>query len=385
MKKKVRKTIVKKKVVKRKTAKKVGKKVVSKKKPKRVVRKITKRAVKKKIRKKKPSVFPPEKVEQLMEKGKKRSFITFSEILYFFPTIEKDVKGLEILLEDLEKNGVIVQEARDMLDIEGGKKKKKKPLRSRKIDPVQTYLKEVGSYSLITPDKEKELAKKIEKGEEEAKKQLARANLRLVVSIAKRYVGRSPNMTMLDLIQEGNLGLFRAVEKFDWRKGYKFSTYATWWIRQAITRALADQARTIRIPVHMIETISKYTKARRGLLKDLGREPLPDEISAEMDIPVNKVRHIMRISQKTISLETPVGEEGDSVLIKFIKDDKLVSPSTKAGRTLLKARLSEILVDLTPREQKILSMRFGLKDGITHTLEQVGQVFGVTRERIRQI
>jgi RNA polymerase primary sigma factor len=336
------------------------------------------------VRKRKSSVFSLEQVERLTERGKKRGFITFSEILYFFPSIEKDIKGLEILLEDLEKNGLVVQEPKDILDIKTTKKKKR-VLRSRKIDPVQTYLKEVGSYDLITPEREKELARKIETGDVEAKKKLARANLRLVVSIAKRYVGRSPNMTMLDLIQEGNLGLFRAVEKFDWKRGYKFSTYATWWIRQAITRALADQARTIRIPVHMIETISKYTKARRELLKDLGREPLPDEIAAEMGLEVNKVRHIMRISQKTISLETPVGEQGDSVLIKFIKDDKLISPSTKAARTLLKARLNEILVDLTPREQKILSMRFGLEDGITYTLEKVGQVFGVTRERIRQI
>jgi len=336
------------------------------------------------VRKRKSSVFSPEQVELLTERGKKRGFITFSEILYFFPSIEKDIKGLEILLEDLEKNGIIVQEPKEILDVKTTKKKKR-VLRSRKIDPVQTYLKEVGSYDLITPEREKELARKIETGDVEAKKKLARANLRLVVSIAKRYVGRSPNMTLLDLIQEGNLGLFRAVEKFDWKRGYKFSTYATWWIRQAITRALADQARTIRIPVHMIETISKYTKARRELLKDLGREPLPDEIAAEMGLEVNKVRHIMRISQKTISLETPVGEQGDSVLVKFIKDDKLISPSTKAARTLLKARLNEILVDLTPREQKILSMRFGLEDGITYTLEKVGQVFGVTRERIRQI
>ena len=337
-----------------------------------------------KLKKRKSSVFVQEQVERLIERGRARGFITFSEILYFFPSLEKDIKGLEILLEDLEKNGIIVQEPKDILEVKTTKKKRK-VLRSRKIDPVQTYLKEVGSYDLITPEREKELAKKIETGDVEAKKKLARANLRLVVSIAKRYVGRSPNMTMLDLIQEGNLGLFRAVEKFDWKRGYKFSTYATWWIRQAITRALADQARTIRIPVHMIETISKYTKARRELLKDLGREPLPDEIAAEMGIDVNKVRHIMRISQKTISLETPVGEQGDSVLIKFIKDDKSIAPSTQAARTLLKARLNEILVDLTPREQKILSMRFGLENGITHTLEQVGQVFGVTRERIRQI
>lgn len=368
--KKVKKTV-------KKTIKKVVKKILKRKKATFVRKEV-------KVKKRKSSVFSLEQVERLTERGRKRGFITFSEILYFFPSIEKDIKGLEILLEELEKDGIIIQEPKEILEIKTTKKKKR-VLKSRKIDPVQTYLKEVGSYDLITPEREKELARKIETGDVEAKKKLARANLRLVVSIAKRYVGRSPNMTMLDLIQEGNLGLFRAVEKFDWKRGYKFSTYATWWIRQAITRALADQARTIRIPVHMIETISKYTKARRELLKDLGREPLPDEIAAEMGLEVSKVRHIMRISQKTISLETPVGEQGDSVLIKFIKDDKLISPSTEAARTLLKLRLNEILVDLTPREQKILSMRFGLENGITHTLEQVGQVFGVTRERIRQI
>jgi len=357
---------------------------------KRKIRKVRKvRRVRKKRkglpRGRTKKVFLPEKLKQLIKKGKERGFVTVSEILYFFPAVERDIKGLEQLYEALEKEGIEVQEAKEFLVPE---EKAKKPTREAeaRIDPIQMYLKEIGKISFVTAEEEKELAKRIEKGDLEAKKKLAKANLRLVVSIAKRYIGRSPNLTLLDLIQEGNIGLFRAVEKFDWRRGYKFSTYATWWIRQAITRALADQARTIRIPVHMVETISKYTQVRRRLLQDLGREPLPEEIAAEMGLEVDKVRHIQKISQETVSLETPVGEnEEDSVLAEFIEDEKVVAPSVEAARTLLRERLKGILVDLTPREQKILAMRFGLEDGITHTLEEVGQEFGVTRERIRQI
>ena len=359
--------------------------------PKKIIKIIGKKLTKQKkvvLRPKKIAVFLPEKLQELIEKGRKRSFVTQAEILYFFPGIEKDIKGLENLYEDLEKQGIEVKEAKEFLEIEAVSKKRKKTLSSHisKLDPIQMYLKEIGLVSFVTASEEKELAKQIEKGNEEAKNKLARANLRLVVSIAKKYIGRSANLTLLDLIQEGNLGLFRAVEKFDWRRGYKFSTYGTWWIRQAITRALADQARTIRIPVHMVETISKYTQIKRRLLQDLGREPLPEEIAAEMGIEISKVLYIMKISQETVSLETPVGgDEEDSVLSEFVEDKKTISPLTEAARGLLKDRLKEILIDLTPREQKILAMRFGLENGVTHTLEEVGQEFKVTRERIRQI
>ena len=328
----------------------------------------------------------PEKLQELVDKAKNRGFITYSEILYSFPEIERDIKGLEFLYDEFEKRGIEVKESREFLTIDEKEKEARKASAEAVLDPVQIYLKEIGTVAFLTAEEEKDLARRIEKGDEEAKNKLMRANLRLVVSIAKKYIGRSPNLTLLDLIQEGNIGLRRAVEKFDWRRGYKFSTYATWWIRQAITRALADQARTIRIPVHMVETISKYTQVRRRLLQDLGREPLAEEIAAEMGIEVDKVYHIQKISQETISLETPVGEnEEDSILAEFIEDDKVVAPSIEAARTLLRERLGTILIDLTPREQKILAMRFGLEDGVTHTLEEVGNEFGVTRERIRQI
>ena len=361
------------KLEKKKTAK------TEKKKPKKVVKRKKKAKSKKKV-----EVFTSEKVKKIVRKGIQRGFVTIAEVLIAFPNLEEDIEGLEDLYDRFEKKSIDIRDRKEFLSIDS---KKKKVSKTDSIDAVQMYLKEIGRYDFLTADEEKELSKKIENGDKEAKKKLARANLRLVVSIAKRYIGRSPNLSFLDLIQEGNLGLFRAVEKFDWRKGFKFSTYATWWIRQAISRALADQARTIRIPVHMVETLSKYNKARKRLLGALGREGLPEEIAAEMGIKVEKVHHLMKIYQRVISLETPVGDDGNdaSLLIQFIKDEKTISPSVEAARVLLKERLGEILDDLTERERKILSMRFGLKDGVTHTLEEVGQVFGVTRERIRQI
>jgi len=331
-----------------------------------------------------PKVFTNEKVETLINKGKTRGFVTFSEILDMFPDIEKSPKGIEELYDRLEDEGIVVRESEGFLDLE---EEPKKRVRSapQHLDAVQLYLKEIGSTLLLSPAEEIKLAKRIEKGEEIAKQKMIKSNLRLVVSIAKKYIGRSPNMSFLDLIQEGNRGLFRAVEKYDWRRGYKFSTYATWWIRQGITRALADHSRTIRIPVHMVETLSKYTKVKRQLAQELDRDPLPEEIAAEMGLRVDKVHQIMKIIQGTVSLETPVGEDKDTLLEEFIKDEKILSPSQKAAQSLLKERLKESMQALTPRERKIISMRFGLDDGVRRTLEEVGQEFGVTRERIRQI
>ena len=340
-----------------------------------------------KAAKKKEKEFSEIKVEGLIEKGRSRGFITYAEILNSFPNIEDNIIFLDDLYRRLEETGVNVLEG-EKLTLKGKSKEPKleEGLGEFSADSVQMYLREIGKIPLISADDEKEFAKRIEKGDAEAKNKLAKANLRLVVSIAKKYVGRSPNLTLLDLIQEGNLGLFRAVEKFDWRRGFKFSTYATWWIRQAITRALADQARTIRIPVHRIETISKYQQVVRRLTQDLGRDPLAEEIAAEMNLEVGKIRHIQKISQETVSLEQPVGEDDeDSLLGDFIEDEKILSPAQEASRKLLKDQFREILQDLAPREQKILRLRFGLDDGISHTLEEVGREFGVTRERIRQI
>jgi RNA polymerase primary sigma factor len=340
-------------------------------------------------------------VSELISRGAQRGFITEDEILHVIPDAEKEIEKLEELYDKLEKRNIKVLSSDEMIKLETDKisenleKEKSGPARKKaemivpedaSSDLVQMYLREIGRVNLLTTEEEIMLAKRIEKGDLAAKQRLTEANLRLVVSIAKKYVGRSHNLSLLDLIQEGNIGLFRAVEKFDYRKGYKFSTYATWWIRQAVTRALADQSRTIRIPVHMVETINKYTQITRRLVQDLGREPLPEEIAVEMGLEVDKIRHIQKISQETVSLETSVGDsEDDSVLGDFIEDTETVMPNQIASRKMLKEHVNDILKDLTPREQKILKIRFGLDDGVTHTLEEVGQEFGVTRERIRQI
>ena len=329
-------------------------------------------------------------LNELIESGKPRGFVTDNEILHYFPTVEENLEFLEEIYDRLEKAGIKIIETTALIDIPKEEPNKKdldkfSEFESDVPDAVQQYLKEIGKTALLTKDEERDLAKRSEKGDEEARQKLMKANLRLVVSIAKRYVNRTPHLSILDLIQEGNLGLSRAVEKFDYRRGFKFSTYATWWIRQAITRALADQSRTIRIPVHMVETISKYTQVRRQLIQELGRDPLTEEIAAEMGVDIEKIRHIQKISQEVLSIESPVGEEEDSTLSDFIPDEKDAAPPDLVDQSLLRDLIREILVDLSEREQKIVKMRFGLDDGISHTLEEVGKVFGVTRERIRQI
>ncbi len=332
------------------------------------------------------------RANKLINKGRDRGFVTYDEILKEFPQIENDIIFLDELYSKFTSANVDVLEGGGLLEIEELNPKKTATHYSRTgsdsaYDSIQMYLKEIGQYPLITASDEKDLARRIQNGDEEAKNLLAKANLRLVVSIAKKYVGRSPDLTLLDLIQEGNLGLFRAVDKFDWTKGYKFSTYATWWIRQAITRALADQSRTIRVPVHMVETIAKYKQVVRRLSHDLGREPLPDEIATEMGMDVDKIYQIEKIEQDVVSLESPVGDDGEdkSTLQDFIPDDKILSPEQESSRRILRDQVNMILDDLSEKERKILEMRHGLNDGITHTLEEVGKEFGVTRERIRQI
>jgi RNA polymerase primary sigma factor len=331
------------------------------------------------------------RVAQLIDKGKKRRFVTYDEILKAFPDIEEDVLFLDDLYVRFSDAGVDVIETGGLLSMDP---EPDAELAGRRYDrtasandSIQMYLKEIGKYPLIRAQEERDLAQKILEGDEEAKNLLAQANLRLVVSIAKKYSTRSADLTLLDLIQEGNIGLYKAVEKFDWTKGFKFSTYATWWIRQSITRALADQSRTIRIPVHMVETISKYKQVTRRLEQDLGRTPLPEEIATEMGIEVEKIYMINKINQSTKSLEESIGGSDDdkSTLSEFVADDKIMSPDREASKRILQDQIKEILNDLSSKEQKIIEMRFGLIDGINHTLEEVGKEFGVTRERIRQI
>lgn len=325
-------------------------------------------------------------VKQLIEKGKKSGVLTYKEIMDTLEDVDLSPEQIEKIYEILESMGIEV--INDIDDFNPDQLLEEDleisiPEGISIDDPVRMYLKEIGKVPLLSADEEINLANRIEEGDQEAKKKLAEANLRLVVSIAKRYVGRG--MLFLDLIQEGNLGLLKAVDKFDFRKGFKFSTYATWWIRQAITRAIADQARTIRIPVHMVETINKLIRVSRQLLQELGREPLPEEVAKEMNMEVEKVREIMKIAQEPVSLETPIGEEEDSHLGDFIPDDDAPAPAEAAAYTMLKEQLMDVLDTLTPREEKVLRLRFGLDDGRARTLEEVGKEFKVTRERIRQI
>ncbi len=385
-----------------KKKKKVAQKAVSKKskspgkaKAKKIVKKLAKVASKKVIKKKgsKPAQTSAQrereqneqKIERLLQKGRGRGFITYAELLKEFPAIETNLTLLDEIYDRFEASGVDVLEEGGLLE-EVDESKILEKVAGSSLDSVQMYLKEIGKYKLISAADERELARRILAGDEEAKKALAHANLRLVVSIAKRYIGRSSDLTLLDLIQEGNLGLFKAVEKFDWTRGYKFSTYATWWIRQAVTRALADQSRTIRIPVHMVETIAKYKQVVRRLTQDLGREPLSAEIATEMGVDIEKVYTIEQIDQATTSLDKPTNsDEERSTLGEFIPDQKIAAPDKNSSQRILRDQIREILSDLSDKERKILEMRHGLTDGVMRTLEEVGQEFGVTRERIRQI
>jgi len=390
------KKIVKKSPAKKPTVKAVKKVVAQKAIAKKPVQKSTKNSSQKSAVKTKvayiKATWPQEEAERLLAKGRMRGFVTENELLYSFPNLEDYLPGFENFIDELGITGVEVRESsNDMLTMPGADKAKaKRPTRTSLLEKapynsVQMYLKEIGKAPLLTSAEEVKLAKRKDIGDREASQKMIEANLRLVVSIAKKFVGYG--LTLLDLIQEGNIGLFRAVEKFDWSKGYKFSTYATWWIRQAISRALADQSRTIRIPVHMVETINKFNQIKRRLVQDLGREPMPEEIAAEMGEDIDKIRHIIKISQDTVSLETSVGDDDskDTTLADFLEDEKALSPSQIAALQLLRDYVKEIVAELAPRERKILEMRFGLDDGVAHTLEEVGKEFGVTRERIRQI
>lgn len=400
--KKVVKKVAAKKTVKKTAPKKVAKKPVAKKTVKKVAAKKTpaKKSVKKeqiknvvraaaKGAKAKAAAQKLDKAEMLIKKGKERGYITYSEILKEFPHVEDDIMFLDELYERFTIAGIDILEG-GMLEDATDQYLATRNIKGRDsaaYDSIQIYLREIGQYPLLTAAEERELAQRIERGDDEARNILARSNLRLVVSIAKKYVGRSPDLTLLDLIQEGNLGLFKAVDKFDWNKGFKFSTYATWWIRQAITRALADQSRTIRIPVHMVETIAKYKQVSRRLSQVLGRDAQPEEIAVEMGVEVDKIYQIEKINQDTLSLENPIGSDDDdrSTLGDFIADDKIPSPVQESSERILGEQVRDILEDLSPKERKILEMRHGLLDGVYHTLEEVGKEFGVTRERIRQI
>ncbi len=402
--------VAKKKVIAKVSKKVTAKKAVVKKPPAKPVKKVVKKQpvaiVKTPVVKEEVKTVVAEKVEpkkltkserilevkaaELMQLGKERGYVTYDELLRAFPEIEKDVDFLDALYERFGIAGIDVLQSGGMLgddpSIEVIAQKNAFKHSNSSYDSIQMYLREIGQYPLLNAHEERVLAKRIVEGDDEARNLLARANLRLVVSIAKKYVGRSPDLTLLDLIQEGNLGLFKAVDKFDFTKGFKFSTYATWWIRQAITRALADQSRTIRIPVHMVETMAKYKQVSRRLAQDLGRDPMPEEIATEMGVEVEKIYQIEKISQDTISLELPVGDDDDrSRLSDFISDDKIVSPDQEVAHSILTDQITEILDTLSEKERKILEMRHGLLDGTYHTLEEVGKEFGVTRERIRQI
>jgi len=379
--------------------KKLIKKILKKKIVKKAVKKLPKKIFKKRARAEKQA--PPEAaiIELLIRKGRQRGFLTETEVLLTFPFIEDYLFLYDDFLNQLDENGLrVVEHDGGVLQFGSKEDKSERTAEDKKAwtvidlydDSIQMYLREIGRVPLLTSEEEVALAKRKDRGEEEARRRLIEANLRLVVSVAKKFMGAGRGLSLFDLIQEGNIGLWRAVEKFDYRKGYKFSTYAMWWIKQAINRALADQSRTIRIPVHMVETINKYHQIERQLIQDLGREPLPEEIAAEMGEPLDKVLHIIKISQETVSLEDKVGDSDSdddeaSSRMDFIEDTKTISPDKQAAMQLLKDHVKEIISDLTAREQKILEMRFGLGDGVSHTLEEVGQEFGVTRERIRQI
>jgi RNA polymerase primary sigma factor len=383
-----------KKITKKVVAKTVGKRVIPKRAndslktpPRKIVKDkpLSKSAEDKKAAKKRNA--EEERFQELFTKGKERGFVTYDEVIKTFPNIEQHIEMLEEIYEKFAEARIDILESGNILDMDTTEITKMSK-ESDGGDSIQIYLKEIGKYPLIDSDEEMVLAKKILEGDNEAKNILAKSNLRLVVSIAKKYTGRSADLSLLDLVQEGNIGLFKAVEKFDYSKGFKFSTYATWWIRQAITRALADQSRTIRIPVHMVETIAKYKQVFRRLSQDLGREPLSEEISIEMDLDIEKVHMIESINQDTISLEKPIGDDDDkSTLGEFVADDKISSPDQDASRRILRDQIEEILATLSDKEREIVEMRNGLgpHDGYQHTLEEVGARFGVTRERIRQI